>query len=415
MKPLHWTLVSAAASLAIGSYVYGLEVAVLLLLGFALHEIGHILALRRYGAPVAGVYFIPLLGAFLDTDANLRLARDRFVVALAGPAAGFVSVALGLIAWRVTGDDRIEVAAIVLARVNILNILPALPLDGGWALEACLAGTTSRRRMTLLAFALFASVWLIESEGYELFSAALFVLGAFQLVIRLAPETPKVRAMSAHEVLGAAGQYAAVAFLLLGSATAWGGEPETCPNFPAVTDEPEREVSHTCRVIGSNPDGTPIEDPEDCLVIMKGHGRYSVKRYGQVLMDDCVAMPTLDHASGDLDDASIRCNHGMGMVTLTQVGTQHTIGPVDVVREAVDAGPGMFLTSPDGHHVSYVAHRGTGWYLVVDGIDHRLKGPVTALLSYEYDPLGGQMYVEYVTGNQVIEVVLPTASSIVIR
>jgi hypothetical protein len=107
---------------------------------------------------------------------------------------------------------------------------------------------------------------------------------------------------------------------------------------------------------------------------------------------------------------------GAGMMTVTLVGSRRTIGPVDM-NQAYDTGEGVFLTSPDGRHVSYLIRRSDGWFFVVDGMDHQIKGPVSVFLSASYDVFSEHITLRYYTGtNALITVIEPTlSSSLIIR
>ena len=100
------------------------------------HEMGHVLQLRREGIEASAPMFIPFLGAFV---AMKRMPKDVLAearVGLAGPILGSLG-ALG--AWgvyEITQEPLFLGLAYVGFFLNLFNLLPMLPLDGGRAVGA---------------------------------------------------------------------------------------------------------------------------------------------------------------------------------------------------------------------------------------------------------------------------------------
>ena len=132
--------------------VAALAVAALLLASVVAHELGHAVVALRNGVGVRGITLFALGGvARLDHEPHSPGAAGR--IALAGPA---VSVAIGLASVVVggvvalMGAPALIVAGFVwLGVANVamagFNLLPALPLDGGRALQALLWHRTGNR------------------------------------------------------------------------------------------------------------------------------------------------------------------------------------------------------------------------------------------------------------------------------
>lgn len=94
-----------------------------LVLAAAVHELGHILALRLTGGQVRRLT-LHAAGARLDTD-PMTPGREA-ICALAGPAAG----ALTVLARRVFPE--LALAGLV---QTAFNLIPVYPLDGGRAVR----------------------------------------------------------------------------------------------------------------------------------------------------------------------------------------------------------------------------------------------------------------------------------------
>jgi Zn-dependent protease len=99
------------------------------------HEMGHMLEAKRQGLDVSAPQFIPFLGAMITMREMPPNAWREAEVALAGPLLG---TAGALVTWAVGSaiDSRAVVAlAFVGFFLNLFNLLPVVPLDGGRAVS----------------------------------------------------------------------------------------------------------------------------------------------------------------------------------------------------------------------------------------------------------------------------------------
>lgn len=126
------------ALLSIGAYalVFPLWFAVGLVVLVWVHEMGHVLQLRREGIPASAPMFVPFLGAFVAMKQMPKNALVEARVGLAGPVLGTLGAlgVLGLYAW--TQEPVLLVLAYIGFFLNLINLLPVLPLDGGRAMGA---------------------------------------------------------------------------------------------------------------------------------------------------------------------------------------------------------------------------------------------------------------------------------------
>jgi Zn-dependent protease len=95
------------------------------------HEMGHFIVIRAKGLPASLPVFIPLLGAYVTMRQAPRNVRDEAEIALAGPIAGGLA-GLGCLAlYEVTGEHALITLAYLTFFINLLNLVPISPLDGG--------------------------------------------------------------------------------------------------------------------------------------------------------------------------------------------------------------------------------------------------------------------------------------------
>jgi Zn-dependent protease len=127
-----------SALVSIGAYalIWGLPFAVGFVVLLFLHELGHVIQLRREGVKASAPMFIPFLGAVIAAKSMGRDAAAEARVGLAGPVLGSLASLAPLVAWLATGDDFWRALAYIGFFLNLINLLPVLPLDGGRAMAA---------------------------------------------------------------------------------------------------------------------------------------------------------------------------------------------------------------------------------------------------------------------------------------
>ena len=129
---------SASMLVSIGAYalIWGWAFAVGFVLLLLLHELGHVVQLRREGIKASAPMFIPFLGAVIAAKSLGDDAAAEARVGLAGPILGSIATLVPLGIWLATGEEFWQALAYVGFFLNLLNLLPVLPLDGGRAMAA---------------------------------------------------------------------------------------------------------------------------------------------------------------------------------------------------------------------------------------------------------------------------------------
>ena len=92
--------------------------------------------LRREGIEASAPMFIPFLGAVISAKSLGNDAAAEARVGLAGPILGSIATLVPLGIWLLTGEDFWRALAYVGFLINLFNLLPVLPLDGGRAMAA---------------------------------------------------------------------------------------------------------------------------------------------------------------------------------------------------------------------------------------------------------------------------------------
>jgi Zn-dependent protease len=125
-------LVSIAAYQLIFGWLFSIGFVLLLLL----HELGHVFQLRREGIKASAPMFIPFMGAVISAKSMGEDAAAEARVGLAGPILGSIATLVPLGIWLATGSDFWRALAFIGFFLNLFNLLPVLPLDGGRAMAA---------------------------------------------------------------------------------------------------------------------------------------------------------------------------------------------------------------------------------------------------------------------------------------
>jgi Zn-dependent protease len=129
---------SASMLVSVGAYalIWGWKFAVGFVALLFVHEMGHYIQLRREGVKPSGMVFIPFLGAAVATRSLGGSALAEARVGLAGPILGSLATAALLPIAVSTDDDFWRALAFTGFFLNLFNLLPVLPLDGGRAMAA---------------------------------------------------------------------------------------------------------------------------------------------------------------------------------------------------------------------------------------------------------------------------------------
>jgi Zn-dependent protease len=153
------TLFSMLLSIGVYWTLWGWKFAVGFVLSIYVHEMGHVIALKRYGFKATAPMFIPGLGAFIRLQQQVIDPVEDAVIGLAGPVYGLGAAIVSLALWRITGKPLFAAIAGVGAWVNLFNLIPIWTLDGGRAFHAL------SRIQRWLAAGVAAAAWLYTDDG----------------------------------------------------------------------------------------------------------------------------------------------------------------------------------------------------------------------------------------------------------
>jgi Zn-dependent protease len=127
---------TAFVSVAAYSLFFGWWFAVGFVVLLFVHEMGHVIALRREGIKASAPMFIPFMGALITAKSLGENALAEARVGLAGPILGTVGSGVCLAIGEAANSDFFRALAYIGFFLNLFNLLPIVPLDGGRAMAA---------------------------------------------------------------------------------------------------------------------------------------------------------------------------------------------------------------------------------------------------------------------------------------
>ena len=166
----------AGASFGAWALFFDWRFVIILMGSILIHELGHIRAMKAYGMKTKGIYFIPMLGAAAVTDEMFPSRKAESMIALWGPIWGLILALVVFDVYLWTGNPVAAAIAAWMAMVNLFNLLPINPLDGGRVIKSIafsLSGPTGVLMMVagfVLAFFLalklgLALIWFLLIIG----------------------------------------------------------------------------------------------------------------------------------------------------------------------------------------------------------------------------------------------------------
>jgi Zn-dependent protease len=168
------TLGTMFISIAAYTLAFGWPFAVGLVLLLFVHEMGHVIQLRREGVEASAPVFIPFVGAMISAKSLGKDAAAEARVGLAGPILGTIGTLIPLAIYLATDSDLWRAIAYIGFFINLINMLPVLPLDGGRAMavlgpKVWLVGILLTVAATVVFLGPFMLLFVLLLGGPELY------------------------------------------------------------------------------------------------------------------------------------------------------------------------------------------------------------------------------------------------------
>jgi stage IV sporulation protein FB len=155
----------------------GMELRLIFIILFVLiiHELGHFTAMKQFGYKNVNMFFVPLFGAFVSGEKDEASEGQSVATILAGPVPGIFIGLVFLYLEHVVGLPQLKTLPEVFLSLNILNLLPILPLDGGRLIEVMF--TKGKAYLELVFLSL--SIVMIALLAWALQSLPALIIAVF--------------------------------------------------------------------------------------------------------------------------------------------------------------------------------------------------------------------------------------------
>lgn len=183
---------TALISIGLYALIFGWPFAIGLVALLFIHEMGHALVMKLKGIPIGGLIFVPFLGAAVFMRNMPKNAQDEAEVGIAGPIAGTIASGACL-AFALLSPHMLTIWAPLAYFgffMNLLNLVPVLPFDGGRVLAAI------DRRIWILGFIglLAFQIWEWIHGNASIFLLFFIIMAGTQLWARRhTPDTPETQ------------------------------------------------------------------------------------------------------------------------------------------------------------------------------------------------------------------------------
>ena len=173
----NWSATAFSLVLFIASFLLlfseNIQFLVFLVVVLFIHEMGHFLFMKLFKYKNVKMLFVPLMGAFVQGAKKVYSQKESFWVVLGGPFPGVIFGVVGAIfAFEFEINWLLELSTVFIL-LNMINLLPLDPLDGGQLFRLLVKYDHD---LFLMIFSLVSSLILIAT-GFFIDSWPLMVFG----------------------------------------------------------------------------------------------------------------------------------------------------------------------------------------------------------------------------------------------
>jgi Zn-dependent protease len=185
LKGLKMTKIGlAGVSFAGYALLYSWKFALLLMIAIGFHESGHVWAMKKMGIKTKGFYFLPFVGGAAIAEEQYKSYGQNVFIAIMGPIWGALLAYITAIGYWYTHNPLLAAAAAWMATLNLFNLLPIHPLDGGQIIRAISFSIHQKLGLVFLLVSTVLAVLLLLYLKIGLFVLFIFV-GALELVLEV--------------------------------------------------------------------------------------------------------------------------------------------------------------------------------------------------------------------------------------
>lgn len=206
------SLISLALYLLIGFYIFPSYKTLLLITAIVMiHELGHFFAMKYFRYADLSIFFIPLLGAYVSGTKREVSQKESAIILLAGPLPGILIGVFFFFLHQNTPYPNAFFWGIPFENIstwfillNLFNLLPVYPLDGGQLLNRVFLDEESWVGKIFVFISAAALVWfawrLYDQTGHPVYF--IFLIFPLSMILRLSGDA---RLRSVEKKIEAAG------------------------------------------------------------------------------------------------------------------------------------------------------------------------------------------------------------------
>jgi len=168
-------VVLAGLSVAAYSWFFSFQFAAALIACLIFHEYGHIRAMKYFGMKTKGIYLIPFVGGLAVSDEKINTRWQDVVISIMGPTFGLIMSVICLVLYWATGNVFFAGLATFNALLNLFNMLPILPLDGGHILKSISFSMNSKMGLFICVLGAVCGILISYSLGLALLGFLLLI------------------------------------------------------------------------------------------------------------------------------------------------------------------------------------------------------------------------------------------------
>ena len=166
------SVISLFLYLALGYFIFpSFKILVLITFIILIHEFGHFLAMKFFGYKDLSMFFIPLLGAYVSGTKREVSQKESAVILLAGPLPGII---IGILLLQFSNYFHftqlagipVYYVAFFFIFLNIVNLLPVYPLDGGQLLNRVFLNENENISRIFIIISVIAISWFAWKTNF---------------------------------------------------------------------------------------------------------------------------------------------------------------------------------------------------------------------------------------------------------
>jgi Zn-dependent protease len=174
----------AAASFAGYALLFSWKFALLLMIAVGFHESGHVWAMKKMGIKTKGFYFIPFIGGAAIAEEEYRTYGENAFISIMGPVWGMLMAFGAACLYWVTGNPLWAAAGAWMSTINLFNLLPITPLDGGQLMRAIAFSINKTLGVVFLVVSMLGAGFVLWKLHIGLF-VLILAIGALELFMEI--------------------------------------------------------------------------------------------------------------------------------------------------------------------------------------------------------------------------------------